>query len=522
MASHKLLLFGRFGGLSEDDVFREVPNVVEVIPITPVGASVAFGGYELLSRSAALPPLNIDLWEELPEVPNTFAQSGFYTPCRLLHELHFRRHFINSGWQPMSLSSLESLHLHLEIAHQLITQSGTTKLVFEAVPHNTFDTVLYFVGRHLELDCLVYRDVGHFGGTRVFRNPLDGWPQQVFSEALVFPNEMRVSNFPVSKGVESIRLNTVGIPGLPSRLVPGPIGLSAWVRKIKSLLSESLKRILKLAPPTVPTSTARGKSWHQDLRNVFEPERRDQRYSQELPLRRVFSSALSSVGFERRLLRPDLFNLREIDGNKFLYFVVSRQPEMTTSVLGLVYEDHHYFLRRLLKVFPKEYLIVVRDHPLHDSMTAYPRSRSFLESFLSSSRVRIAAQHIPVDSLIEACKAVALVNGSAGFEALNLGRPVIYGGSPEYVNWVGTVQLDDLGNRSHREIEDWIVSETSTLSSVGANIDDFSADFRATTAPILTYLPPETGAVSPEKNKELILQTLKFIAAGQIHRYRDV
>lgn len=422
----------------------------------------------------------------------------------------------------MSLSSLESFHLHVEISHQLITQSGATKLVFEAVPHNTFDTVLYFVGRHLELDCLVYRDVGHFGGTRVFRNPLDNWPQRLFLEALVFPNEMRVSNFPISEGVEAIRLDTVGVRGLPSGLVPGPIGRSAWVRKTKSLLSKSLKRFLELAPPIVRTSTARRKTWHQDLRNVFETEPRDQRYSQELLLGRIFSSALSNVGLERRLLRPDLFNLREIDGNKFIYFSVARQPEQTTSVLGSVYEDHHYFLRRLLGVLPKDYIILVRDHPLHGSMTAYPRSRSFLESFLSSSRVRIAAQHIPVASLIEGSKAVALVHGSAGFEALNLGRPVIYGGSPEYVTWVGTVQLDDLGNRSHREIEDWIDSETSTLSSVGANVDDFSADFRATTTRGRTYLPTKTGVVSPEKNKELVLKSLKFIAAGRDHRYRNV
>lgn len=85
MSQHNLLLFGSFGGLSEDDLSREVPNVVEVIPITPAGASVAFGGYELLSRSTSLTPVNLDLWEDLAEAPNTFAQSEFYTPCRLLH-----------------------------------------------------------------------------------------------------------------------------------------------------------------------------------------------------------------------------------------------------------------------------------------------------------------------------------------------------------------------------------------------------------------------------------------------------
>lgn len=518
----KLLLFGRFGGLSEDEILAQVPGVSEVVPLTQVENSEGFGGLELFSRSVHLPPADLNSWENLPKIPNTFSKSRFYNVCRLLHELHFKRHFINSGWQPMSLSSLEGFNLSVEISHHLIAMSKSTQLVFEAVPHNTFDTILYFVGRHLGLECLVFRDVGFFGGTRIFRNPLDDWPHSGFTEALVFPLDMRVSNSRISDGVESIRFHTaIGHDSFSAQMLPSN-GLVAWSKRIKNVLAEVLTKKIAGSPATNPALTDQRKNPHHDLKMVFEPEIRKQNYSQKLPFSSFFALVLSRLGYARILLSPNLFDLRELHPKKYIYFSLAHQPEQTTSILGFVYEDHHYFLRRLLWVLPSDYVIVVRDHPLHDSMVAYPRSRSFLKSFMSSSRVRVADQQIPIDSLLEGCQAVALVNGSAGFEALSIGKPVIYGGSPDYVNWAGTIQLDDLGNKSHAQVKDWIANETNILSSLGKEIDDFSINHRSTTSFGWASMSQILTSSALDENKERILTILKFIAAGQGHEYRAV
>lgn len=165
------------------------------------------------------------------------------------------------------------------------------------------------------------------------------------------------------------------------------------------------------------------------------------------------------IPFSREILEGDSIDLSK----RYFYFSHAFQPEQTTSLLGLQYEDHYLFLMELLRILPEDIQIYCRDYPLHYWPNSLPRNIEKWKSVSEGGRVFFAPQDISVRTLIQNSIGVALVNGSAGYEALLNLKPVIYGGTPDYANLPGTVHIDQLIQDGRECFPDWLVSANDQL-----------------------------------------------------------
>jgi hypothetical protein len=112
---------------------------------------------------------------------------------------------------------------------------------------------------------------------------------------------------------------------------------------------------------------------------------------------------------------------------KYIYFPLHMQPELSTCPLGGAYVDQALVAQMLNALLPKDVLIYIKEHPRQ--LDYYPdgtyRDISFYQDLLACDRVRLMPLSYDTFTLCKNSLAVAVVSGSAGFEALFREKPVL-------------------------------------------------------------------------------------------------
>jgi len=463
-AARPVILWGRFGGLSRVEIKNAFSCEVFCISYTP--SMIADDGLteegdmsivQLLSRAWDIPEVNLEYLEDSNGLANLkFRNSRYYLTARFLYEMHYKRHFIRFGWMPATNASLDSFNINSEFVSRLLTKVDPSFILFEAPPHNAFDTLLYFVARANGIQCFVARDNGYLGGFRLFSNPLDNWPHDTFNSLIIAPNFLNPDVGNASTMENDIREHTSLLHAQLHKIFFPP-----RISFFKQFLSRCRVRIRSYSESRrVTTSKENFRNelitnpvW-EDLAKVFE-SRSSFQYDFNPTNPKVLKATKSLnnlIPYSRKVLQGESIDL----DTKYFYFSFSFQPEQTTSLLGLQYEDHFQFLIDLLRVIPKDVKIICRDYPLHDWPNSLPRDIEKWETVISSGRVLMAPQNISAKQLIEKSLGVALVNGSAGYEALLNLKPVIYGGSPDYAGLPGTIHIDQLIQSGRSAFRLWL------------------------------------------------------------------
>lgn len=114
---------------------------------------------------------------------------------------------------------------------------------------------------------------------------------------------------------------------------------------------------------------------------------------------------------------------------QFLYFPLHYQPERTTMPEAGVFEDQLLVLDILSKSLPKGWKIYVKEHPSQlcrsDPRKMNFRDKSFYTRIVAHRNVRLLSIDKSSEQLIQNSAATVTMTGSAGWEALLLGKPVI-------------------------------------------------------------------------------------------------
>jgi hypothetical protein len=134
-----------------------------------------------------------------------------------------------------------------------------------------------------------------------------------------------------------------------------------------------------------------------------------------------------------------------IDWNsKYVYFPLHYQPELTTAVLGDVYENQLYAIECLERILPDDWKVYVKEHPVQiyghasDSSVIYWRSAPFfLDRIQKNHKIIIVRDDVDSIKLIQKSEFVATVTGTAGWEALLRGKQVLAFGNAWYGNFPG-------------------------------------------------------------------------------------
>lgn len=107
----------------------------------------------------------------------------------------------------------------------------------------------------------------------------------------------------------------------------------------------------------------------------------------------------------------------------FVYLPLHYQPEASTVPMGGMYADQLLVAALLNEHLPENVLMYIKEHPRAGGWLT--RSPKYYEQLIRMKKVRLIARGVDTFLLREHCAAVATVTGSAGFEALFRGKPVL-------------------------------------------------------------------------------------------------
>jgi len=133
----------------------------------------------------------------------------------------------------------------------------------------------------------------------------------------------------------------------------------------------------------------------------------------------------------RQLLSSGPFeDLEPLFKDSFVYYPLQYDPEATTMVLAPHATNQLTVIEALAKSIPAEWKIVVKDH----YTMLGRRPGDFYKRLKEIPKVHIVSPAANTFDLIRACEMVAVVTGTAGWEAMQMGKRVLCMGPAHYQN----------------------------------------------------------------------------------------
>lgn len=138
----------------------------------------------------------------------------------------------------------------------------------------------------------------------------------------------------------------------------------------------------------------------------------------------------------------NFFNDSIKSNERFVYFPLHLQPEMTTDTLGGFYYDQVLAIEKLRTILPEDWYIYVKENPLQ---TYYMRGRRFFERLKSLHNIRLISKNVDTYDLMSKSEFVATITGTAGWEAISGGKNTLVFGYAwyRYLNGV-SIYRDDI------------------------------------------------------------------------------
>src|SRR3989344_896987 len=194
--------------------------------------------------------------------------------------------------------------------------------------------------------------------------------------------------------------------------------------------------------------------------------------------KRAFSFALKigkptlKTEYEALTKNPDL-NI------PFVYVPLGFQPERTTSPQGDVYVDQILMIETIAKALPEGYKVYVKEHPSQwwlRTGTRYNSARypGYYRTIASIPNVILVPIHTNSFNLILNSKAVGVVTGTAGFEAILRGKSVLLFGYPWYRDYPDLFRITDSGSCKDAllKIKNGFAPKKSTTISFLKSLED--------------------------------------------------
>lgn len=125
---------------------------------------------------------------------------------------------------------------------------------------------------------------------------------------------------------------------------------------------------------------------------------------------------------------------------KFVYFPLPMQPEMTTSAIGGEFRDQLLALERLSNILPEGVKIYVKENPKQGS---YARGPLFFHRISRIKSICFIPSYADTNLLTEKAIFIATVTGTVGWEALCRGKNILVFGHAWYKDFPGVIKYND-------------------------------------------------------------------------------
>ena len=136
---------------------------------------------------------------------------------------------------------------------------------------------------------------------------------------------------------------------------------------------------------------------------------------------------------------------RPLDGQKYVLFAASRQPERSTCPDAGHFFDHLDALRLISENVPEEFLIFFKEHPSNfrrPYSSDMQRTKNYYKNIQSQCpNVRFLSDDVDSFEAIDNSQFVATTTGTIGWEALARGKPAVIFGSVWYESVNGVSRI---------------------------------------------------------------------------------
>jgi len=121
----------------------------------------------------------------------------------------------------------------------------------------------------------------------------------------------------------------------------------------------------------------------------------------------------------------------------FVYFPLHLQPELTTTGMGGDFSDQLDAIETLSEMLPFGWKVYVKENP---KQGFEQRGVEFFHRVRSLANVEYLSKEVNTYALMEHCRFVATITGTAGWEAITGGKPALVFGLAWYAQMPGVVR----------------------------------------------------------------------------------
>jgi hypothetical protein len=121
----------------------------------------------------------------------------------------------------------------------------------------------------------------------------------------------------------------------------------------------------------------------------------------------------------------------------FVFFPLTMEPEASLQVEAQSADNQLAIIDWLAKTLPSGWRLIVKEHPAQ----GIPRSKGFRDQLSQYPNVIQAAHLEPAEPYIRSARAIATINGTIGFQAASIGKPVITVHENYFINPLPHVQF---------------------------------------------------------------------------------
>ena len=120
---------------------------------------------------------------------------------------------------------------------------------------------------------------------------------------------------------------------------------------------------------------------------------------------------------------------------KYIYVPLHLEPEMALQSFSPEFNNQYEMISWISKSLPSNYHVIIKEHPEMYGL----RTLNYLNKLLQIPNLSIAKPYVNSIDIINKCKAVGTITGTAAFEAIYLKKPVLSFGFHQIINYLSSV-----------------------------------------------------------------------------------
>lgn len=155
----------------------------------------------------------------------------------------------------------------------------------------------------------------------------------------------------------------------------------------------------------------------------------------------------------------------------YAFFPLHYDPEIATMLYAPFFTDQIYVIKQIARSLPVHFKLYIKEHP---AMVGY-RTRAYYQELKKIPNVKLINPSIPSFSLTKNARLITTITGTAGWEALLLGKPVITFGNV-FFNKISSVKqcrtIEELPYLIKAQLEQFSYQENEVLNYISAMFAD--------------------------------------------------